>query len=166
MSKVGRRTRCTAALCREAEKAASLGLSYPLIAQYIGVHHSTIYNWIDRGKRERTGIYKEFIDAIKKGEGKCAALNMATIQKAARGGQWAAAAWVMERRFSYSVGVDHESLPIENALEESPEYWESEDGMDELANDLESLGPDLINRIAARSPRIRELLIESLKDSE
>tara|TARA_R110000824_G_scaffold382310_1_gene575481 strand:+ start:213 stop:641 length:429 start_codon:yes stop_codon:yes gene_type:complete len=139
-----------------------LGLSHTLIARYLGINRSTIYKWIERGKREKTGIYKEFIDAIKSGEGKCAALNMATIQKAARGGQWTAAAWVMERRFSYSVGVDHEHLDpgTEN---QGDDHWETEEGMDELAEDLEALGPDLLAKIADRSPRVRRLLAEVLK---
>ena len=165
MAKVGRKTRCTAALCREAEKAALLGLSYPLIAQFVGVSHTTIYNWIDRGKRERTGIFREFIESIKRGEGKCAALNMATIQKAARGGQWTAAAWVMERRFSYSVGVDHEHIDPGDT-QQGDDHWDTEEGMDELAEDLEALGPDLLAKMAKRSPRVRRLLAEVLKESE
>ena len=165
MAKVGRKTRCTTALCREAEKAASLGLSYPLIAQFVGVSHSTIYKWIDRGKRERTGIYKEFIEAIKRGEGKCAALNMATIQKAARGGQWTAAAWVMERRFSYSVGVDHEHIDPGDS-QQGDDHYDTEEGMDDLAEDLEALGPELLAKAAKRSPRVRRLLAEVLKETE
>ena len=163
--KMGRKTRCTRALCREAEKAASLGLSYTLIAQFIGVHHSQIYRWIDRGKREKTGIHKEFCEAIKRGEGKCAALNMATIQKAARGGQWTAAAWVMERRFSYSVGVDHEHIDPGDS-QQGDDHYDTEEGMDELADDLEALGPDLLAKAAKRSPRVRRLLAEVLKETE
>jgi transposase len=160
---VSRRTRCTKAICREAEKAAALGLSHPLIAKFIGVHHSQVYRWIQRGERERTGIYFEFCEAVKRGEGKCAALNMATIQKAARGGQWTAAAWVMERRFGYSVGLEAEPAPVEDAVEEGPDHWQTEQGLADLAADLEQLGPDVLARIAGSHPRVRELLVESLK---
>ena len=163
---MSRRTRCTKAICRDAEKAAALGLSHPLIAKFIGVHHSTIYNWIERGQRERTGIYFEFSEAVKRGEGKCAALNMATIQKAARGGQWTAAAWVMERRFGYSVGQDPEPAPIDDLAEETADHWQTEEGIADLAADLEQLGPDVLARIAEKHPRVRELLQESLKGSD
>jgi hypothetical protein len=163
---MSRRTRCTKAICRDAEKAAALGLSHPLIAKFIGVHHSTIYNWIERGQRERAGIYFEFSEAVKRGEGKCAALNMATIQKAARGGQWTAAAWVMERRFGYSVGLEAEPAPPEDTVEEGPDHWETEQGLADLAADLEQLGPDVLARIAGSHPRVRELLVESLKGDD
>lgn len=163
---MSRRTRCTKAICRDAEKAAALGLSHPLIAKFIGVHHSQVYRWIQRGERERTGIYFEFCEAVKRGEGKCAALNMATIQKAARGGQWTAAAWVMERRFGYSVGQDPEPAPIEEMGEETADHWQTEEGIADLAADLEQLGPDVLARIAEKHPRVRELLRESLKGSD
>jgi len=163
---MGRRTRCTKAICRDAEKAAALGLSHPLIGKFIGVSHSTIYNWINRGKSEQSGIYREFLEAVKRGEGKCAALNMATIQKAARGGQWTAAAWVMERRFGYSVGQDPEPAPIDDLAEESADHWQTEEGLADLAADLEGIGPDVLARIAENHPRIRELLRESLKGSD
>ena len=163
---MSRRTRCTKAICRDAEKAAALGLSHPLIAKFIGVHHSQVYRWIQRGERERTGIYFEFCEAVKRGEGKCAALNMATIQKAARSGQWTAAAWVMERRFGYSVGQDPEPAPIEEMSEETADHWQTEEGIADLAADLEQLGPDVLAQIAEKHPRVRELLRESLKGSD
>lgn len=163
---MGRKTRCTKAICREAEKAAALGLSHPLIARFIGVHHSQVYRWIERGKREKTGIYFEFCESIKRGEGKCAAMNMATIQKAARSGQWAAAAWVMERRFNYSTGQDPEPAPVDDVAEEDADHWQTEEGIADLAAELEQLGPDVLALIAERHPRIRDLLRESLKDSD
>lgn len=163
---VSRRTRCTKAICREAEKAAALGLSHPLIGKFIGVSHSTIYNWIRQGQSEQSGIHREFFESIKRGEGKCAALNMATIQKAARGGQWTAAAWVMERRFGYSVGLEAEPAPIDDLAEESADHWQTEEGLADLAADLEGIGPDVLARIAENHPRIRELLRESLKSGD
>jgi hypothetical protein len=163
---MSRRTRCTKAICRDAEKAAALGLSHPLIAKFIGVSHTTIYNWIRRGQSEQSGIYREFLESVKRGEGKCAALNMATIQKAARSGQWTAAAWVMERRFGYSVGQDPEPAPIEEMSEETADHWQTEEGIADLAADLEQLGPDVLARIAENHPRIREMLRESLKSGD
>ena len=163
---MSRRTRCTKAICREAEKAAALGLSHPLIGKFIGVSHTTIYNWIRRGQSEQSGIYREFLESVKRGEGKCAALNMATIQKAARSGQWTAAAWVMERRFGYSVGLEAEPAPIDDLAEESADHWQTEEGLADLAADLEGIGPDVLARIAENHPRIRELLRESLKSGD
>ena len=161
-----RRSRCTKAICQQAEKAASLGLSHPLIGKFIGVSHTTIYNWIRRGQSEQSGVHREFLESIKRGEGRCAALNMATIQKSARGGQWKAAAWVMERRFGYSVGLDAEPIPIDDAVDEGPDHWETEQGLADLAADLEQLGPDVLARIAGSHPRVRELLVESLKSDK
>ena len=159
-----RRTRCTRAICREAEKAAALGLSHPLIAKFIGVSHQSVYNWMRRGQADQSGIYRQFFESVKRGEGKCAALNMATIQKAARSGQWTAAAWVMERRFGYSVGQDPEPPPLHEDEESQPEHWDSVEGMEALALDLEQIGPEVLARIAEQHPRIRALFLESIKD--
>jgi hypothetical protein len=66
----------------------------------------------------------------------------------------------MERRFGYSVGLDAEPIPIDDAVEEGPDHWETEQGLADLAADLEQLGPDVLARIAGSHPRVRELLVE------
>ena len=92
------------------------------VADYIGVHRSTVYRWLKRGRREETrlrnprakrkpseAIYLQFRNAHKKGlaEGEIYATQI--IRKAAAG-HWQAAAWLLERRYPARWGRDRSIL--------------------------------------------------------
>jgi len=78
-----------------------LGLTHELAASYAGVSARTVYDWIARGRRESSGKFSQFSQAVKAAEGQCAAICMGRIQRAAEDGNWQSAAWIMERRFGY-----------------------------------------------------------------
>ena len=83
--------------------AIKLGLTYELAASYAGIDVRTFYAWMKRGAEEDDTIFSQFYHAVKQSEGHAAASCMARIVKAAEGGQWQSAAWIMERRFGYSA---------------------------------------------------------------
>ena len=115
-----------------------LGLTIELAANYAGVGKSTVYRWLSRGDEE-DGQYREFRDAVKEAEGICAAQCMARILKAAEGGSWQSAAWIMERRFGYSARQEIRVAGGEEGLEGADELIEK---MATIAEQLRQPGDD------------------------
>ena len=115
---MGRPTKLTPETQKRFIDGLRLGLTYKLAASYAGVDERTIYQWIQRGRdgKEPDSLFAHFYHAVKAAEGLCAAQHMGRITKAAEGGQWQAAGWVMERRYGYSqrqevkVGAADDSL--------------------------------------------------------
>ena len=108
-----------------------LGLTYADAAQAAGIHRSTFHRWIAKGKSAKSGVYRDFCDALDKANAEAQVLNAKIIHDSARGGQpiketrtvtradgsqeitvtektalpdWRAAALILERRFSESWG--------------------------------------------------------------
>ena len=94
-----------------------LGLTYELAASYAGVNVRSIYGWMQRGRDEGEGQYFQFLQAVNQAEGACAAICMGRIQKAAEGGSWQAAGWIMERRYGYSQQQQIKVDTMEDELE-------------------------------------------------
>lgn len=101
-------------------QALKLGLTMDLAASYAGIGKATVYRWMKKGEEE-SGIYRDFRDAVKEAEGVCAAQCMARILRAAEGGSWQSAAWIMERRFGYSARQEIRVDGTEESLEGADE---------------------------------------------
>lgn len=85
--------------------ALRLGLSRGTAAKIIGCHTSTIAN---EAKRNR-----KFLDRLKEAEGNCEQALVAYIYSAAKGGQWTAAAWILERKWPQRWGrINREPIPL------------------------------------------------------
>jgi transposase len=69
-----------------------------------GISESTFYRWQQRGKRASRGIYREFWEELKAAEAQAEVMYLDVIRQAARGGQWQAAAWYLERTRSDIYG--------------------------------------------------------------
>ena len=82
-------------------RAVRLGATHALAAQAGGIGRRTLYDWLERGKQAPHGVYREFHDAFNHAEASGAEMALAVIAKAARGGQWQAAGWLLERRYGY-----------------------------------------------------------------
>jgi len=108
---------------------------------YAGVATPTVYNWFDRGRRERERlalsehgttlatevIYLDFLEAVEKARAEAELRAVAQIQKAASLGTWQASAWYLERsspkrwgRKDYSeiTGEDGGAIRIEVSTDE------------------------------------------------
>ena len=55
------------------------------------------YLWLSRGETEKTGIYFEFAQSVKKASSVAKIAMLSVITNAARDGNWQAAAWYLER---------------------------------------------------------------------
>ena len=123
-----RPTKLTARHIRDVEQAMQLGLTYALASGYIGIGESTMYAWLARGREQPKSMYGKFREALKRGQAKAAAVNLAHIQRAADDGSWQAAAWILERRFGYQKAAN---LHIDDHTEQTTADEHAAD--DELA---------------------------------
>lgn len=96
--KVGRKTKLNENLIQEAEKLIRLGNYTTVVTQYLGIHQSTWYNWMQEGEEAKTGLKREFFERIKKAESFAEIKNVQQIQKASED-NWQASAWYLERKF-------------------------------------------------------------------
>jgi len=88
-------------------EASRLGMTYALTAAYAGISESSLYNWLALG-REGSSEHVAFAEAVDDNQSRGAAQLLARIHQAAQGGQWQAAAWVLERRHGYVRTGIHE----------------------------------------------------------
>jgi transposase len=105
----GRVPKLTPEAHRVIVEAVSAGVPQKYAAQRAGVTPQSIRNWLSRGKREPSGIYFDFLAAMKKAEADAIARNVAIVQKAAVT-TWTAAAWWLERRYPDEFGTDRRLL--------------------------------------------------------
>ena len=99
---MGRKSKLTPEVGERFCEAIRLGMTYKLACGYAGISEPTFYRWMQEA--DRSGGRKEqreFRDALKSAEAKGAAHNLAVINRAAKDGDWKAAAWILERRHDY-----------------------------------------------------------------
>lgn len=74
------------------------GGNYPAVAAMAaGIAHSTFFEWLKRGARQRKGKYKEFSDAVEKARAEGESILVGAITRAAIQGDWKPAAWLLSR---------------------------------------------------------------------
>lgn len=98
MSKRGRPIKLTPALQETLCGAIREGNYIETACAFAGVSRQTVRNWMKRGARQSKGIYRDFLDALKKSHAIAEAENVRVIRAAAKE-QWYAAAWMLERRY-------------------------------------------------------------------
>jgi transposase len=106
-------------------------------ARMSGVSITTIYRWLDEGKKEKESIeagnqptergqaYLEISEAIQKAREAAAHRAMLAIQNAAQDGTWQAAAWYLERtdrehygRYTQVAGADGGAVKLNVTVED------------------------------------------------
>jgi transposase len=85
-------------------------------ANAAGLGRSTLQRWLARGKKEDTGEFRDFWDAIKKAEAKVVFDRIQRINDAADKGTWQAAAWWLERRYPEEFGIQRREIKELTAL--------------------------------------------------
>jgi alpha-galactosidase/6-phospho-beta-glucosidase family protein len=100
---LGRKTKLTPALQDKMIEALRVGAVHEDACQYAGIDHATFYRWLQKGEAGQAP-YREFCEAIKEAEGKAVVGWLAEIERAARAGNWQAAAWKLERRRPKAYG--------------------------------------------------------------
>lgn len=96
--KPGRPEKLTPELQQKIVDAIRMGAYIETAAAYAGINKSTLYDWMKRGARAKSGKYKEFSDAIEKALAESEMRDLAVIAKASQE-NWQAAAWRLERKF-------------------------------------------------------------------
>jgi transposase len=106
-------------------------------ARMSGVSITTVYRWLDEGKKEKESIeagnqptergqaYLEISEAIQKAREAAAHRAMLAIQNAAQDGTWQAAAWYLERtdrehygRYTQVAGSDGGAVKLNVTVED------------------------------------------------
>lgn len=96
--KPGRPEKLTPELQQKIVDAIRMGAYIETAAAYAGINKSTLYDWMRRGARAKSGKYKEFSNAIEKALAESEMRDLAVIAKASQE-NWQAAAWRLERKF-------------------------------------------------------------------
>lgn len=99
----GRPTELTPELQEQIVQALGAGCYVDAAALRAGVTKATVYNWLKRGAREKSGIYFEFFDAVEKATSTAEVAGLAVIRRAAAE-DWRAMAWWLERRYQTRWG--------------------------------------------------------------
>lgn len=95
---VGRKSKLTNELMKEAEMLLRAGNYTETVCDYLGIHRSTWYKWLAEGEHAKSGLKREFFDTIKKAESTAEIRNVNIVQKAAEE-DWKAAMTYLERKF-------------------------------------------------------------------
>lgn len=102
-------TKFTAENRREIIRLVKAGLSTTDAAKAVGIHPSTLFNWLSWGEdgirgRDDDGEYVEFAQEYRRAEAMRKAFHLQNIARAASGGQWQASAWYLERAYPQEFG--------------------------------------------------------------
>jgi hypothetical protein len=82
------------------EQAILIGATYDLAAAYAGISQRTFDRWRAEAQTAPEGTPLAALrDRLRQAEGRAALTWLAQIEKAAREGNWQAAAWKLERRY-------------------------------------------------------------------
>lgn len=96
MAKRGAKDKCTAEAVKRAITLKKGGANNRDIAAALCIHESTFYEWI---ANPRTENQREFSEGLKKAEADYKNALLAIIMKDAKGKDWKAAAWLLERKY-------------------------------------------------------------------
>lgn len=94
--RIGRPTRFTPEVREKVLVAIRAGNYLEVAARYAGISRSTLFGWLDRGRKARSGQFLEFLDAV---DGAIAQAEVAAVADVVKASQtdWRAAAWLLER---------------------------------------------------------------------
>lgn len=87
--------------------AVEIGASRAISAEAGGISERTLYYWLSRGNKAKSGAYFDFVQAYRAAESRGALHALQTINTAIKDGDWKASAWLLERRHSYKRDVHH-----------------------------------------------------------
>lgn len=110
---MSRSTKLTPELQKKIVTVIRLGHYIETAAAYAGISKQTIYNWMRKGAREESGIYRDFHDQVTMALAESEIRDLGYIEKAAKKGSWQAVAWKLSRRFPTRWGKNTilDSLP-------------------------------------------------------
>ncbi len=112
---MARPTKLTPQLQAKICDAIRVGCYVETAAAYCGISKDTFYRWLRQGAKAKSGIYKDFSDAVEKAMADAEFRDVMIISNAATS-DWKAAAWKLERRAPERWGRrDRVSADIEHS---------------------------------------------------
>ena len=111
-------------------------------ATFAGIAKPTLYYWLKKGNKEKSGVYRDFLNSVNKALAEAEMRDVLNIDKAAGTGQWQASAWRLERKF--------------------PDRWGRKDRVEHTGKDGQPIQLEARNRVfelAATDSRAREALL-------
>ncbi len=81
-----------------------------------GISERTLYVWLERGRKAKSGKYYDFVIAFDKAEAKGSIMDLALIAQAAKNGSWPASAWRLERRYPLQFSLRPERFANDERL--------------------------------------------------
>jgi transposase len=97
--RTGRPTKLTPALQATIVLALQSGAYVETAAAFAGVDRQSLFSWMKRGRKQKRGIYHDFLGAVEKAMADAELRDLTVINKAASAGIWQASAWRLERKF-------------------------------------------------------------------
>jgi transposase len=94
--RTGRPTKLTPALQQEVVTLLRAGNYIETACAFVDVDKASLYAWLKRGNRQKTGIYRDFLNATEKAIAEAEIRDLEVIRK---DGAWQGAAWRLERKF-------------------------------------------------------------------
>jgi hypothetical protein len=110
MSAPGRFKKLTTEVQKVIVDTLSAGVDRKHAALRSGISERTLLRWLRYGRLKRAPEFESFLSAVKKAEADAVSRNVAIISKAAQGGTWTAAAWLLERRHPELYGSDRREI--------------------------------------------------------
>lgn len=134
----GRPTKLTLEVQEKIVSAITAGNYIETASAYAGINKTTLYKWLKRGGRAKSGIYFSFSNAVEKALADAEVLDVARIAKAAET-YWQAAAWRLERKFPQKWGrkdrLEHtgkDGEPIKTARVSQKDVEQMADELDKM----------------------------------
>lgn len=109
-------------------EAIANGNTRDVAAAYAGVNRATLFAWLAKGEAAESGLYRDFLDAVKMAEARAVVEAVAIIRTAART-SWQAAAWWLERKYPDEWGRK-DRVAIEDLLKREAERMADDLGLD------------------------------------
>ena len=87
----------TAEIIESISDALVAGHYREVACKLAGIDRKTLLNWLKRGERERSGLYRDLYLAVDKAEAKAEVFHLKNIETASTK-SWFASAWFLERK--------------------------------------------------------------------
>ena len=94
---MGRPTKLSPQVREKIVSAVKAGAYATTACRAAGISESTFYRWLERGGRESSGVFREFVEAVEQAEAEGEVHAVAVIRRA-MGEDWRAALAYLERR--------------------------------------------------------------------
>lgn len=135
--RTGRPSKLSDTIKRRIIEVIGAGGNKTLAAKWAGVSRQTLHDWLARGEKQKSGIYRDFLDEYRRAEARPEILAMGMIQRAIQSGDLQSAKWYLEKRAGWSgreeppvqISISHEQLSVRQLLIEASDASKTLDSL-------------------------------------